>query len=79
MDGWIVFGLGALFVVLGIIAFLWGRRETSVYYEAISHRIDVREFIERSPNRPEPEALKIGGIICASVGVVLLVISIFLF
>jgi hypothetical protein len=71
MEGWIVIGLGALFIVLGIAVFIWGRRETDSYYEAISRRMDVREFVERSPLRPEPEALKIGGAICAAVGIVL--------
>jgi len=75
MDGWIVVGLGALFVVLGILAFFWGRREMNDYYLVISQRRDVREFIERSPLRPEPEALKIGGLIAAAVGVVLVVLG----
>jgi len=75
MDSWIVIGLGVLFVVMGILAFIWGCREMDSYYRAISQRRDVREFIERSPLRPEPEALKIGGIITAVVGVVLTVMG----
>ncbi len=77
MDAWIAIGLGALFVLLGIGAFIWGQRETTAYYEAISQRRDVREFVERAPLRPEPEALKIGGIICAVVGLVVLVLGLF--
>lgn len=73
MDRWIVIGLGALFLVLGIAAFIWGRREMADYYKALSQRRDVREFIERTPIRPEPEALKIGGIIAMVVGVALVV------
>ena len=76
MDGWIVIGLGALFVVLGVLAFIWGCREMDDYYMVISQRRDVREFIERSPLRPEPEALKIGGAIAVVVGVVLVVLGI---
>jgi protein-S-isoprenylcysteine O-methyltransferase Ste14 len=76
MDGWIVIGLGALFLVLGILAFIWGCREMDNYYMVISQRRDVREFIERSPLRPEPEALKIGGVIAVVVGVVLVVLGI---
>jgi hypothetical protein len=76
MDSWIAIGLGGLFIVLGIATFFWGRRETTAYYEAISQRRDVREFVERAPLRPEPEALKIGGIIAAVVGLVMLVMGI---
>ena len=76
MDGWIVTGMGVLFVLLGIGVFIWGRRETADYYEAISQRRDIREFVERSPLRPEPEALKIGGIITVVVGIVMLVLGI---
>lgn len=76
MEGWIVIGLGVFFLILGIIAFIWGCLEMDDYYRAISQRRDVREFIERSPLRPEPEALKIGGIIAAIVGVVVTVMGI---
>ena len=76
MDGWIVVSLGVLFLALGAAVFFWGRREMDAYYEAISRRIDMREFIERSPLRPEPEALKIGGLITAAVGAVVLVMGV---
>ncbi len=79
MDGWIVIGLGVLFVALGIGTFIWGQKELVAYYEAITQRIDVREFVERSPLRPEPEALKIGGIIAGVVGVVMVLGGIFLY
>ena len=76
MDGWIVTGLGLFFVVLGVLVFIWGRRELIAYYEAITRRQDMREFLEHSPLRPEPEALKIGGVITIAVGVVLIVMGI---
>ena len=76
MDGWIVIGLGVFFIILGILAFIWGCREMASYYMALCQRRDVREFIERSPLRPEPEALKIGGVIAVVVGVVLVVMGI---
>jgi len=76
MDGRIIVGLGVLFLILGILTFIWGCREMASYYMALSQRRDVREFIERSPLRPEPEALKIGGVIAAIVGAVVLVLGI---
>ena len=76
MDSWIVIALGALFIVLGILAFFWGCREMDAYYRGLCQRRDIREFIERSPLRPEPEALKIGGIIMVVVGIVLLTMGI---
>jgi hypothetical protein len=79
MDGWIVIGLGALFLLLGVAVFFWGRREKNEYYEAITRRNDMREFLERSPLRPEPEALTIGGIITFVLGIVLIVLGIILF
>ncbi|MCL2149925.1 MAG: hypothetical protein FWH51_03210 [Dehalococcoidia bacterium] len=77
MDGRIVIGIGALFLVIGTCTFFWGRREMARYYEAMSQRRDVREFIERTPLRPEPEALQIGGIIAVVVGVALVVMGLF--
>jgi len=77
MDGWIVTGLGALFVVLGVVVFFWGRRELTEYYDAITRRQDMREFLEHSPLRPEPEALKIGGVITIVVGVTMVVMGAF--
>jgi hypothetical protein len=79
MDGWILIGLGVLFVALGIGVFIWGRKELAAYYEGITRRTDVREFLERSPLRPEPEALKIGGIIIGVVGVAFFLLGIFLY
>jgi hypothetical protein len=76
MDGWIVTGLGVLFMVLGVVVFLWGRRELTDYYDAITRRQDMREFLEHSPLRPEPEALKIGGIITVVVGLALVVMGV---
>jgi hypothetical protein len=69
----ILFIMGGCFVVLGIIFYFWGRREEEKYYNTIVHRFDVREFIEHLPFRPEPGALRIGGIIMLMLGVLLLI------
>ena len=67
--------IGGIFLLLGIIGFIWGSREEGDYYSAISRRVDVREFMDRSPGRPEPNSLRVGGRICIAVGIVLLLVS----
>ena len=64
----IVVILGGFFILLGVGAFLWGRNEEKDYYKAISTHSDVREYIEHTPERPEPSGLKIGGTIAVFLG-----------
>jgi len=64
-------GVGGVLILLGLAAIMWGRGEEKSYYDAISARPDVREFVEHEPQRPEPEALKIGGWIAIAVGLVM--------
>jgi len=65
--------MGGAFVVFGIAFYFWGKYEENRYYDNIVHRFDVREFIEHLPLRPEPGALRIGGIIAMVLGVLMLV------
>ena len=76
-DWLILMGIGGLFILLGIISIIWGRREEKSYYDSLSTstRPDVREFVERWPRRPEPGALKIGGWITIAVGVLMLALG----
>ena len=74
-DWLVVMILGGVFILLGVATFFWGRGEEKSYYDAISSRPDAREFLEHSPLRPEPGALKIGGWIAISIGLLLLVIG----
>jgi hypothetical protein len=67
--------IGGLFVLLGVGALFWGRGEEKSYYNTISARPDVREYMEHSPERPEPGALKIGGLIAIVVGLVMLIMG----
>jgi nitrogen fixation-related uncharacterized protein len=67
--------VGGIFLILGIIGFIWSRIEEGGYYDTISEHIDVREFLDRSPGRIEPEALIIGGKLCMAVGIVILLVS----
>ena len=75
-DLWIMVGLGGLFILLGLGAFFWGRSEEKRYFSAISTRTDVREYMEHTPLRPEPGALKVGGLIAILVGLVMLIMGV---
>ncbi len=77
-DSSILLGVGGLFIILGLAAMLWGKREEKSYYNALSARHDVREFMEHWPLRPQPGALKIGGWIAVILGFLLLVAGIVL-
>jgi len=67
--------MGGVFVILGLVAFLWGRHEEKGYYKALSSRTDLREFVEHTPKRPEPRAIKLGGWISLAIGVIMLVVG----
>jgi len=71
---WLVLlGMGGLFILLGIGALVWGRKEEKNYYESITSRRDTREFLEHWPQRPQFESLKIGGWIAVALGVVMII------
>ena len=74
-DLFIMKGLGGLFILIGAVALFWGNREEKGYYKAISSHADVREYMEHTPERPEPGGLKVGGIIAIIVGLVMFVMS----
>jgi hypothetical protein len=67
--------ISGIFIILGIFGILWGKIEEGSWYNSISTRIDVREFLDRMPGRPEPGALKIGGRICLAIGIIILLLS----
>ena len=69
---WLLFMIvGGVFVLLGVVAMWWAHREEQRYYTALSHRPDVREYLEHWPPRVEPGALRIGGWVAVAVGLVL--------
>jgi hypothetical protein len=73
-DCLILIGVGGLFLVIGIMAYTWGKREEESYYSTLAKRPgDTREFMDRWPPRPQPGALKIGGVIAIALGAVLMV------
>ena len=67
--------LGGLFVLLGAGIFLWGKNEEKDYYKNISTRSDVREYMEHTPERPEPGGLKTGGFIAFFLGLFMLILA----
>jgi len=67
--------IGGIFLLLGIIGLIWGRKEEGAYYGSISEHVDVREFLDRAPGRPEPDALRIGGKICLALAVILFLVA----
>ena len=71
----VVMGLGGFFILLGIGLLLWGRSERETYYKAISSRHDVREYMQHTPEVPEPGGLKIGGYIAIIVGLAMLIMG----
>jgi len=67
--------MGGLFILLGLGAIFWGRAEEKSYYDSLSTRSDVREYLEHQPQRPEPGALKIGGWIAITLGLCMLALG----
>ena len=79
MSDWnwyIMMALGAFFVLFGVVLIAGGRKEKSIYYNAVIRKPDLREYFEHSPERPELTALQIGGVIFIAAGVVLLGIGV---
>jgi len=74
-DWFIIIGMGGFFILLGLAAFIWGKREEKSYYNSIATRPDAREFLEHKPERPEPGALKIGGWIAMTIGLLMAVMG----
>ncbi len=75
-NDWLIpMGMGGLFILLGLAAIFRGRSEEKSYYDSLSARPDVREFLEHRPKYPQPEALKIGGWIAVAIGLLMLTIG----
>ena len=71
-DWFILMVMGGLFILLGLAAIIWGKSEEKSYYDSLSTRPDMREFLEHQPQHPQPVALKIGGWIAVALGLIML-------
>ena len=71
-DWLILMGMGGLFILLGLATFIWGKSEEKSYYNSLSTRTDLREFLEHRPQAPQPVSLKIGGWIAVAIGLLML-------
>lgn len=79
-DFFMLIVVGGLFIIIGLAAIIWGKREEKGYYNALAKRSgDTREFMEHWPPRPQPGALKIGGWIALAIGVAMLITGGFLY
>jgi uncharacterized protein YjeT (DUF2065 family) len=67
--------VGVPFILIGVILVIWGKNEERKYYNSLSTRHDVREFVDRWPPRPGLGAWKVGGWIALAVGIVLLIVG----
>ena len=74
-DWYILMGMGGLFILLGLATIIWGKSEEKSYYDSLSARPDVREFLEHRPQLPQPMALKIGGWIAIAIGLVMIAVG----
>ncbi len=76
MSEWAILAIaGGVFIILGIASVLWGRQEQKKMDEALTTHTDVREFISHWPERPQPGALKAGGWIALSLGILMAIIG----
>lgn len=69
---WIILAIvGAVFLVLGVIALLWGRHEEKRIFDHLAEQHDLREFTLKHVESPQPGALKLGGWLSLALGILL--------
>ena len=74
-DWLILMAMGGVFIILGLVAIVWGRSEEKRYYDAMASRTDVREYLEHQPQRPGLGALKVGGWLAICIGLLMIVMG----
>ena len=67
--------VGVFFILLGLVLIWIGKREERVYYDSLLNRRDLREFLTGWPERPGLAAIKIGGRISLTVGLIVLIVG----
>ncbi|MGI2335697.1 MAG: hypothetical protein ACRKGH_03510 [Dehalogenimonas sp.] len=71
----VILALGGFFILAGVVMLFIGSREEKGYYEALSGKRDLREFVTHNPERAEPGSVRTGGWIALAVGVGILIIG----
>lgn len=71
----VILALGGFFVLAGLVMLFLGSREEKGYYDALSGKRDLREFVTHNPERAEPGSVRTGGWIALAVGAVILIIG----
>ena len=74
-DYLVLMGIGGLLIFLGLVAIIWGRIEAKGYYDSLSGRTDVREYLEHWPPHSKSGTLKAGGWIAFTIGLIMLVVG----
>ena len=69
----ILLGVGGFFVILGLVMLIWGKIREKRYYNSLSDRADLREFVNHWPPRLEHGGWKVGGWIALATGLLLLI------
>lgn len=67
---------GGIFILFGLVGIIWSKREQESYDYRISSRPDLRELVDHWPPRPEPGALKVGGGIAVTIGIVMFLLGV---
>jgi len=77
-DSVVLLIMGIIFAAVGVGILGWSRWAERRYYDTLTSRTDMREFLESTPERSGYGSFRMGGLICIIVGAVLLGIAIFL-
>ena len=64
--------IGGVFILIGIVLYLWDRHESLAYHDQLMQRHDMREFLTNWPPRWWLKAFYLGGSISLAIGIVLL-------
>ncbi|MDV2990102.1 MAG: hypothetical protein P3T54_08140 [Dehalogenimonas sp.] len=71
----VILALGGFFILTGLVMLFIGSREEKGYYDALSGKRDLREFVTHNPERAEPGSVRTGGWIALAIGAVILIIG----
>jgi len=77
-DSFILLIMGIVFTAVGAGITGWSKWAERRYYDTLTARTDMKEFLESNPESSGYGALRLGGLISITVGAVLLGIAAFL-